>query len=210
VDGVDAAQRDRGQRLADEPWAAAYPGLLTEGIQDPGAYIYRQIVADCLVGARYLASHPKVDRSRLAVAGDDLGLIAASMLGEVNAVVARDLMFYRLMEARQRTSAYPVEEINDELRLHPGTEERIAQSVELLDPRYHVRTLNGPVLLVQGDAGAIGGPEWLDPLAEAIGPGAERYPVTHEGGTDHHAIDAWRAGKQGVPPLPRLWPAAMS
>lgn len=200
----------RGQRLADQPWAAAYPGLLTEGIQDPATWIYRDIVADCLTGARFLASHPAVDRSRVAVAGDDLALVTASMLGEVNAVVARDLLFYRLMEARTRTSAYPVEEINDELRLHPGTEARIERSVELLDPRNHVGQLQGKVLLVQGDAGAIGGPEWLDPLAEAIGPRAERYPVTHEGGTDHDAIDAWLAAAQGVQPLPRLWPAAMS
>lgn len=40
----------RGQRLADQPFAAAYPGLLTLGIEDPRIYIYRGIVADCLCG----------------------------------------------------------------------------------------------------------------------------------------------------------------
>ena len=36
----------RGQRLADQPFAATYPGLLTLGIDDPATYIYRGIVAD--------------------------------------------------------------------------------------------------------------------------------------------------------------------
>ena len=54
----------RGQRLADQPFAAAYPGLLTHGIDDPTTYIYRGIVADCLRAAEFLASRPEVDPSR--------------------------------------------------------------------------------------------------------------------------------------------------
>src|SRR6185503_9727355 len=36
----------RGQRNADTPYAAMFPGLLTEGIDDAAAYIFRGIVAD--------------------------------------------------------------------------------------------------------------------------------------------------------------------
>ena len=32
----------RGQRLADQPFAASYPGLLTLGIDSPATYIYRE------------------------------------------------------------------------------------------------------------------------------------------------------------------------
>src|SRR5207249_4364347 len=46
----------RGQRLADQPFAAAYPGLLTLGIDHPARYIYRGIVADLLRAAEFLAS----------------------------------------------------------------------------------------------------------------------------------------------------------
>src|SRR5262249_53244357 len=49
----------RGQRLADQPFAASYPGLLTHGIDTPRGYIYRGIVADCLRGAEWLASRPE-------------------------------------------------------------------------------------------------------------------------------------------------------
>src|SRR5262252_106843 len=61
----------RGQRLADQPFAATYPGLLTLGIEDPATYIYRGIVADCLRGAEYLLSHPDVDKSKVGISGGD-------------------------------------------------------------------------------------------------------------------------------------------
>ena len=41
----------RGQRLADEGFSAAYPGLLTLGIDEPASYVYRLIAADCLRAA---------------------------------------------------------------------------------------------------------------------------------------------------------------
>ena len=68
----------RGQRLADQPFAASYPGLLTLGIDDPATYIYRGIVADCLRGAEFLLSRPEVDTSRVGIVGDDLALITAA------------------------------------------------------------------------------------------------------------------------------------
>src|SRR5215813_13094941 len=36
----------RGQRNADMPYAAMFPGLLTESIDDPALYIFRGIAAD--------------------------------------------------------------------------------------------------------------------------------------------------------------------
>ncbi|ONI74660.1 hypothetical protein ALI144C_38165 [Actinosynnema sp. ALI-1.44] len=68
----------RGQRLADVPFQAAYPGLATLGIEDPATYVYRAIVADCLRGAEFLLGHDLVDPARVGVTGDDLALITAS------------------------------------------------------------------------------------------------------------------------------------
>ncbi|HEY7031963.1 MAG TPA: acetylxylan esterase, partial [Thermomicrobiales bacterium] len=97
----------RGQRLADQPFAAAYPGLLTHGIDSPRGYVYRGIVADCLRGVEWLASRPEVDSDRIAIVGDDLALITAARRPVFAALLAQTLMFYRLMEARERTEAYP-------------------------------------------------------------------------------------------------------
>src|SRR5215813_247775 len=68
----------RGQRLADQPFAAAYPGLLTLGIDDPATYIFRSIVADCLRGTELLLSRPEVDKSKVGVVGGGLALMAAA------------------------------------------------------------------------------------------------------------------------------------
>ena len=62
----------RGQRLADQPFAAAYPGLLTLGIDDPATYVYRGVVADCLRAAVMSArSSPAMATRPLPTSGRD-------------------------------------------------------------------------------------------------------------------------------------------
>ena len=73
----------RGQRLADEPFKASFPGLLTHGIDHPKSYIFRGIVADCCRGLEYLLSRHEVDHSRVAVIGGDLSLITASLRHQI-------------------------------------------------------------------------------------------------------------------------------
>jgi hypothetical protein len=60
-------------------------------------------------------------------------------------------------------------------------------------------------LLSVGDPGTLGGPEWLQPLGDALGGGVEQYALTHYGATDHDEIDAWIARQLGARPLPRAW-----
>lgn len=198
----------RGQRLADKPFAAAYPGLLTLGIADPATYIYRAIVADCLRGAEFLLSRPEVDTSRVGIRGDDLALLTAARRPGFKSAEIAGLMFYRLMDAAARTDNYPVEEINDHLRGNPGERDAVARTLSHFDPVAHAGRVQATTLLSVGDPGAIGGPEWLEPLAQALGGPVEHYPVTHEGATDHDWIDAWTAGQLGVAPRPRLWEIA--
>lgn len=198
----------RGQRLADEPFAAAYPGLLTHGIADPAAYVYRAIVADCLRAAEFLAGRPEVDPARIGVVGDDLALLTAARRPRFAALHLTGTLLYRLDEARRRSDAYPAEEVNDHLRLHPQQGAAVARTLAYFDPRHHAPRVAAATLLNQSDPGALGGPGWLDPLAAALGGPVERYRLTHEGGTDHDATDAWLAGRLGSRPLPRLWETA--
>lgn len=198
----------RGQRLADEPFQAAFPGLLTHGIDDPASYIYRGIVADCLRGAEFLQARPEVDPARIAISGDDLALITAARRPGFAAAQISGLLFYRMLEACARTSAYPLEEINDHLRTSPEQRAAVARTLDLFDPRHHVAGGATPTLLTVADPGALGGPEWLEPLRNTLGERAQLYPVTHEGGTDADWLDAWLAEHMGVAPMPRLWQAA--
>ena len=195
----------RGQRLADQPFAASYPGLLTRGIDNPATYIYRSIVADCLRGAEFLLSRPEVDGSHVSIVGDDLALITAARRPQFTAVQAGGLLFYRLLEAANRSSAYPVEEINDYLRAYPERREDVARTLAYMDPINHAARVRATTLLITGDAGAINGPEWLEPLMDTLGGPVEQYRVTHEGATDHDWQDAWMARQLGKEAKPRLW-----
>lgn len=194
----------RGQRLTDKPWAAAYPGLLTEGIQTPDTYIYRSILADCFRGAEFLQGRPEVDANRIAIVGDDLALMTASRRPGFSHVHAAGLLFYRLMDQRERSSAYPVEEVNDYLRTYPDQSSAVAETLALFDPIHHVQALTARTLLSVGDDGAIGGPEWLEPLQAQISGPVEEYRVTHRGGADNDAIDAWIAKQLGCEPMSKF------
>jgi len=195
----------RGQRLADQPFAASYPGLLTRGIESPTTYIYRSIVADCLRGAEFLLSRLEVDGDHVSIVGDDLALITAARRPQFTAMQASGLLFYRLLEAANRSSAYPVEEINDYLRTYPERREDVARTLAYMDPINHAARVRATTLLITGDAGAINGPEWLEPLTGALGGPIEQYRVTHEGATDHDWQDAWMARQLGKAAKPRLW-----
>ena len=191
----------RGQRLADQPFAASYPGLLTLGIDDPATYIYRGIVADCLRGAEFLLSRPEIDPGRVGIAGNDLALITAARRPGFTAVQASGLLFHGLMQARLRSEAYPVEEVNDYLRTYPEKVNAVASTLAYFEPLHHVSRLKATTLFNGGGAG-------VKTLADSISGSVEHYEQTHEGGTDHDWTDAWMAQQLGSVPKPRLWEVA--
>ncbi len=195
----------RGQRLADQPFSAPYPGLLTMGINDPATYIYRSIIADCLRGAEFLLSRPEVDPTKVGIVGDDLALFVAALRPGFTAGNVGGLLFHRLMEARTLTDSYPTEEVNDYLRGNPADEAAVAETLEHFAPQALASQIQSRILLQVGDAGAIGGPEWLAPLRDALGGAVEEYHLTHEGGTDHDWLDSWLAQQLGAEPRPRIW-----
>jgi cephalosporin-C deacetylase len=194
----------RGQRLADQPFAAEYPGLLTLGIEDPARFVYRGIAADCLRGAEYLQSFPSVDANRVAINGDDLALITAARRPEFIALQTAGLLFYRLMEAREYTDGYPVEEINDYLRTYPARRQAVAHTLAYFDPVHHVGGITASALMSIG-SGRLDGREWLQPLVSAFQHSIDEYTLSHEGATDHDSLDAWMAERLGAEPKPRSW-----
>lgn len=190
---VVLAVSHRGQRQADEGFAAAYPGLLTHGIEDPATYVYRGVVADCLRAAEFLFGLDSVDRSRVGISGDDLALLTAARRPGFSAVRARDLLLYRAMEARQ-AGVYPHEELNDHLRAG-ASEAAMTETLAHFDARAH--PVEADVLLAAPD------PAWVEPLA-AVLPKSEVYHLTDADGTDQDAWDTWLAHHLGVPPMRRF------
>lgn len=194
----------RGQRLADRPFVAPYPGLLTLGIEDPATYVYRDIVADCLRGAEFLLDRPEVDHRRVAVAGDDLALLTAARRPGFGVVQYGGPLLYRALEARRLTSAYPLEELNDLLRLRPELEAAVARTLAYFDPWFHAPEVHGETIAILSGARGPGGEPFLDPLLRALGGPVDRYRLTFEGGTDHDVVDAMLARRLDRPAMSRF------
>lgn len=187
----------RGQRLADQPFAAAYPGLLTLGIDHPDTYIYRSIVADCLRGAEFLLSRPEVDVARVGVQGDDLALITAARRTGFRAVQVSDLLLHGLLESGQHSDAYPAEEVNDYLRAHPEARTAVTDTLAYFDPLNHASYIHSTTLFATSD-------DRLDPLIAAVGGPSEKYALSHKGAVDHDWLDAWLANQLGSQPRSRF------
>jgi cephalosporin-C deacetylase-like acetyl esterase len=194
----------RGQRLADQPFAARYPGLLTHGIDDPETYIYRDILADCLRGAEFLLGRPEIDDTRVAVVGDDVALLTAALRPGFATVQAGGLMFYRMWEGLPGASAYPLEEVNDLLRAQPEVAADVERTLSYFDPLHHADVITAMVTLGVDDPGTAGGAERLRSLIERLGERVTLYQLTHEGGTDHDRLDAMLAERMGVAPMSRF------
>jgi cephalosporin-C deacetylase len=197
----------RGQRLADQPFAAAYPGLLTLGIDDPSTYIYRSIVADCLRGTELLLSRPEVDKNKVGVIGGGLALMAAARRPVFSAVQASGMLMYRVMEVRERTEEYPIEEINDYLRYYPDKVDAVAKTLSYFEASSHAPKITAKTVFSTSGSG-LTGREWLSGLTGAVSGPVELYDLTNEGGTDHDGMDAWMAKQLGAEPKPRLWDVA--
>ncbi|MFS0853242.1 acetylxylan esterase [Microbacterium sp. 179-I 3D4 NHS] len=195
----------RGQRLADQPYRAEYPGLLIDGIDDPAEYVYRGIVADALRAAELLFAHPKVDRSRVAAVGEDLGLLVAARRPGFAAVRVDGLLLTSAWERAARTRGYPMESLND-LRRHAPEDAvaRAQQTSALFDPAQHAAGIDAAVLVTDAD------PASAPALLEALGDAAEHFVPTGRDREDDDARDAWLAQRLGVPAASRFAATAVA
>jgi cephalosporin-C deacetylase len=170
---VTFALAGRGQRNADSPYAAMFPGLLTDGIASGASYPFRGIVADAIRGLEFLLTRREVDAARVVVAGNDIALLTAALTAGATHVVTAPALFYRTAELAAKTQAYPLEEINDYLRLHPARAEAVRRTLANFDlvglaPRVTVATL-----VMAGAPGSLLDGAALRPLTTAL-----RGPVT--------------------------------
>jgi cephalosporin-C deacetylase len=178
----------RGQRRSDSKYAAKYPGLLTDGVENPEKYVWRGIVADCLAAIDFLLSRPEVDRARVAATGNDLAYIAAGLRPQIGSVLVTGELLFRDTVARLTgVRDYPLEEFNDYLRSHPGNRAAVRATLGLFDPlgfsgRVRARTLVSC---------ASGARAYSGPLATASSRNGQVRINTGRGFVDHGAEERW-------------------
>ena len=202
----------RGQRMSDSPYAASFPGLLTDGIADPETYIYRGIVADCCRGLEYLAGRPEVDLTRLAAIGTDLALTTAALCPQVTHVVCSPVNSYRAADLAPRTQAYPLEEINDYLRQYPAQQytvrwEQVQRTLSYFDLRWFAPRVKAKTLLMAEADGASLDTAALAPLVQAIQGETQTHKSERSGFKDGVFSEEWLTRQFGLasPSLPPQW-----
>ena len=192
----------RGQRNSDKPYEASFPGLLTEAIDDPSAFVYRGIVADACRGAEYLLTRPEVDPGRVVALGDDLVVLVAALTGKLTHLVCGLKLFYRTGELAPASTSYPLEEINDYLRAHPDRKDAVFQTLAYFDPRWFAASSVAKTLVLGGEDDRV-----LVPLLDALGDTASVYPTEHSSSKTGVYVHSWIAEQFGYeePILPRHW-----
>jgi cephalosporin-C deacetylase len=203
---ITFALAGRGQRNSDTPYAAMFPGVLTEGIEHAESYMFRGLVADSVRGLEFLLARPDLDPLRVVVVGNDLALITAALHAGATYVVATPALFYRAAELAPKTQAYPLEEINDYLRAFPAAAEAVHRTLAYYDLLAFAPRVQATTLLMAGAPGALLEASSLADLITAL-PG----PVTvHESEQssfkDGLYVEQWMAERCGITDVRRIIP----
>ena len=196
----------RGQRNADSPFAAHFPGLLTADIDNADTYIFRQIVADSVRGLDFLMSRPEVDPSRVVAFGNDLALITAALHTGATHVVTTPTLFYNTIAVAAQTGAYPLEEINDYLRAFPNRRSAVQQTLAYFDLRAFAPRLHASALIMAGASGSSLDEQALTALLQAVSGPVQVYESTHSTYKDGLRAETWMAEQCGITDVSRILP----
>lgn len=196
----------RGQRNSDAPYAAMFPGLLTDGIADASTYVFRGIVADSVRGLELLLTRREVDPARVVVVGNDLALVTAALQPGATHVVTTPALFYKTAELAGRTQAYPLEELNDYLRTFPAHAEAARRTLAYYDLRAFAPRVAATTLVMAGAPGTALDAQALKPLIAALPGGAAVHESEHSTYRDGLYAERWTAAQCGITELQTILP----
>ena len=189
----------RGKLRSRAQFDPGYPGLLTHGIVDRNVYSYRGFYVDAWRGVDFLLSRDEVDSDRIGVRGGSQGggltLCTAAMRGEIRAAAAGAPFLTGFMDAIELTSTYPYQEINDYLRLHPSSRERVERTLNYFDCINFADRITCPIIVNIGLQDNVCPPETGFALFRKIASEEKRlYAYDGEGhnagGHEHAAVEA--------------------
>ena len=184
----------RGQRLSDDRYSAQYPGLLTDGLPDADGYRWREIAADCLRAVDVLSARPEANLARLAVTGNDLAVITAALRPSVRFLLANGQLLFRTVPPTG--AGYPLQELDDYLRLHPQDFEDVARTVSLFDPARFAPRIEAETLVVCSE----GEKRAALPFVRGLGDRGELAVRSGRGHLDHAMEEEWLSERAVEPP----------
>lgn len=196
----------RGQRHSDGRFRAAYPGLLTEGLDSVDSWMLLGAFADALRAWDALQRQERVELGPAALTGAGLGgalaLAVAARRPGLAAVAADTPMPLGHPAALSPGLGYPLGELEDYLRYYPERRAAVAETLSTLTPIADAAAVTAPTLLSAGRFDrSLSPPEFAQELAAALPNGDLRlYDGAAEGGGHRHAVvrGAWLAEKLGL------------
>jgi cephalosporin-C deacetylase len=203
---ITFALAGRGQRQADTPYAALFPGLLTDGIAQPASYIFRGLVADSVRGVQFLLTRRELHPRRVVVVGNDMALLTAALQPGATHVVTAPALFYNTAALAPQTHAYPLEEINDYLRAFPDRVEAVQRTLAYYDLRAFAPRLRAPTLVLAGAPGTLLDAPTLAPLVTALGEQVSVYVSEQSNYKDGLYTEAWIAAQCGIMDVNNILP----
>jgi cephalosporin-C deacetylase len=203
---ITFALAGRGQRNADTPYAAMFPGLLTDGIDRATSYIFRGIVADSVRGLQFLLTRRELDPTRLVVVGNDMALITTALQPGATHVVTAPQLFHDTAELAPKTRAYPLEEINDYLRAFPSRAENVRQTLAYYDLEAFAPRSSATTLVMAGAPGAVPDAPSLGRVVAALRGQVTVHVSEQSSYKDGLYAERWMAEQLGITDLPGILP----
>jgi cephalosporin-C deacetylase len=177
--------------LGSEIANVGFPGLLTHGLPDITAFVYRGIYADAL-RAEALVSGVLAPDLPLALMGQSQGaalsIFVAAMTGRVSAVAADVPFLCDIRRSLGLTDAFPYRELAAYLREFPGHSKATLDAIDLIDILGFAPLVSCPVLVSIGTLDPVTPLAATRALAAAL-PFAEVFEYVgagHEGGGMRH------------------------
>jgi cephalosporin-C deacetylase len=203
---VTFALAGRGQRTADTPYAAMFPGLLTDGIDRAESYVFRSIVADAARGLQFLLTRPEVDPGRVVAVGNDVAIIVAALQPGATHVVAAPALFHDAAALAARTRDYPLEEINDYLRAHPERAGAVRRTLAYFDLLAFAPRVAATTLIMAGAPGAVPDAASLEPVVAALRGAVTVHVSERSTYRDGLYAERWMAAQHGITDVESILP----
>jgi cephalosporin-C deacetylase len=181
----------RGKLRSNRQFNPGYPNLLTYNLVDRHTYAYRGFYVDAWRGIDFLLSRPEVAPGRIGVTGSSQGggltITTAAMRSQVCAAAAGAPYLCGIMDSITLTHTYPYEEINDYLRLHPDSQQTVADTLAYFDGNNFADKITCPIIVNIGLQDNVCPPETGYALFNKIG-ARDKQLYTYDG----HGHDAGR------------------
>ena len=201
----------RGMRNSDRPYAAMYPGQLTDGLESAESYVYRGIAADTIRGLEYMITRPEIDKNRITAWGNDNALLVAARRKQITHVITQPAYLFDTINNSAKTTSYPLAEFSDYLRLHPKRTRQVAEILEMYNLRWHAPYITAKTLVRANHSEGIYGPNVLSEMYEHIVGKVTVHESEQSSFKDGLFAEKWLTqemlGSKATPIVPEHWQA---